>query len=64
MKWGMPVGKIAVILLFLTVAVVFGNLWFHLVESALEFLKRPFARRKEPPSWHPLPPDQEDEKND
>ena len=41
----------------MTAVVVFGNLWFRLVESLLERVRRRFFRRKTPQAWHPLPPD-------
>ena len=59
----MPLGEVGAFLLFLVVIFVFGNLWFHFVESVLGRIKRLFSRRKDPPAWHPLPPDKE-EQND
>lgn len=50
-------------LLLLIVVFVLGNLWFHVVEGVLSRLKRLFVRGKEPPVWHPLPPE-EDEGSD
>ncbi len=47
--------ELAAILFILLAVVIFGNLWFHFVESILAALKRPFTRRKSPPVWHPLP---------
>ena len=44
-------------LLVLLGVVVLGNLWFHLVEGLLDRLRRRWGRPKEPPAWHPLPPD-------
>ena len=50
-------------MLFLAAVAVAGNLWFHLVESVLHGVRKLFDRGKEPPVWHPLPPEKE-EKND
>ena len=62
MFWDM-VGTGGGIFLFLLAMVIIGNLWFHFVESVLGRIKRLFSRRKDPPAWHPLPPDKE-EQND
>ena len=59
----MPFGEMGALLLLLVVVFVFGNLWFHFVEAILNRIKRMFTRRKEPPAWHTLPPDEEDGKN-
>ena len=59
----MPLGEIGAFLLVLVAVFVFGNLWFHFVEAILNRIKRLFTRRKEPPAWHTLPPDEEDGKN-
>lgn len=56
----MPLKDIGVIVLVLLAVVIVGNLWFHFVESILERIRRLFHRKKEPPAWHPLPPEQED----
>ena len=40
------------------------NLWFHTVESLLDRLKGLFSRRKDPPAWHPLEPEQEERDDD
>ena len=50
----------AVILLLLAVFFL-GKLWFHLVEAVLKRLKGLFRGRREPPVWHPLPPDEGEE---
>ena len=60
----MSLGEIGAILLFLVVVLVFGNLWFHLVESVLGRIKRLLIRRSTPPAWHPLPTEQEDNHHD
>ena len=46
--------------LVLTVIFIFGQVWFHLVEAVLERIKNLFRGRKDPPTWHPLPPEGED----
>ena len=60
----MPFKEIGLILLILMAVVIGGNLWFHLVESLLARIKGFFMRRKDPPPWHPLAPEQEDKKHD
>ena len=57
----MPWKEIGGILLLLVVLVIVGNLWFHFVESLLGRIRRLFTRRREPPAWHPLPPDEREE---
>lgn len=59
----MPFGEIGTFLLFLAAVLIFGNLWFHLIEAILGQIKKLFTRRKEPPAWHTLPQDEEDGKN-
>lgn len=60
----MPLAEIGAALLVLTGIVIFGNLWFHFVDSILERIKGIFSSRKEPPAWHPFPSDSEsDEKS-
>ena len=53
----MPIGEIGAFLLFLVGVFVFGNLWFRFIETILKRLKKLFSRHREPPPWHPLPPD-------
>lgn len=55
----MPWKEIGALLLALVVILVFGNLWFHLVESILHQLKKIFTRHREPPAWHTLPPEEQ-----
>lgn len=57
----MPLMEIGAIILVLLIIVIVGNLWFHFVEAILERIRRLFCRKKEPPAWHPLPPEQEDD---
>lgn len=59
----MSLGAIGAFLVVLLLVFVVGNLWFHLVEGVLERIKGLFRGRKEPPAWHPLPPEQEDDKS-
>ena len=56
--------ELGAILLVLTAVVIVGNLWFHTVESLLDRLKGLFSRRKDPPAWHPLEPEQEEQDDD
>ena len=58
----MPFGEIGAFLLFLVGVFVFGNLWFRFIETILKRLKKLFSRHREPPPWHPLPPDSPAEK--
>ena len=61
----MPWGEIGAVLAVLVVVFIIGHVWFHIVEWVLGGLKRLFSRKKEPPAWHPLPPEQEkEEKHD
>lgn len=55
--------KLGAFLLLLVVIFVFGQLWFHLVESLLERIKRKFFRPNQQMTWHPLPPEQEEKKD-
>ena len=59
----MPFGEIGALLLFLAAVLLLGNLWFHFIEAILRQIKKLFTRRKKPPPWHTLPPDEEDRKN-
>lgn len=52
------------ILIFLLVLVIFGNIWFHFIESILAFIKRIFCRHKEPPVWHVLPEEDKQQNHD
>lgn len=56
----MSLGSIGAFLLVLVVVFIVGNVWFHLVESLLDRIKSLFTRHREPPAWHPLPPEPED----
>jgi hypothetical protein len=58
----MPFGETGAFLLFLVGVFVFGNLWFRFIEAILKRLKKLFSRHREPPPWHPLPPDNQAEK--
>ena len=46
--------EIGLIPAVLLVLVIFGNLWFHFVESILGGIKRIFSRGKKQAAWHPL----------
>lgn len=56
----MALGMLGAILMALIVMFVVGNLWFHLVESVLEWFRRRLSRRKGSAAWHPLPTEVED----
>lgn len=55
----MSLGALGAFALVLVVIFLFGQLWFHLVEAILSRIKRLFSRRREPPAWHPLPPEED-----
>lgn len=57
----MPLKEIGGFFLLLVVIFVVGNVWFHLVEWVLGRIKGLFSRNRQPPAWHPLPPEQKDE---
>lgn len=59
----MTLGEIGAFLLVLVIVFVLGQIWFHLVESVLERIRRRFFRSKEPPDWHPLPEDNDEKKD-
>lgn len=59
----MPLGEISTFLLVLVIVFVFGNLWFHFIETLLKWVKKQFLHRKEPPAWHPLPQDKDNTKD-
>lgn len=58
----MPFGEIGAILLFLLAVLIFGNLWFHFIETIRKQIKKLLTRRQKPSAWHTLPPDEEDKK--
>ena len=51
----MPLAEIGTGLLILTGIVIFGNLWFHFVETILRWIKKLFMGHKNPPMWHRFP---------
>ena len=59
----MTLGEIGAFLLVLVIVFVLGQVWFHLVESVLEGIRRRFFRSKESPAWHPLPEDNDEKKD-
>ena len=59
----MTLGGIGTFLLVLVIVFVLGQVWFHLVETVLEGIRRRFFRSKEPPAWHPLPEDNDEKKD-
>ncbi|MGI5963894.1 MAG: hypothetical protein ACOX7N_09330 [Lawsonibacter sp.] len=56
----MPLKEIGAIFLLLMVIFVFGQLWFHFVESILGWIQSLLPGQKKSSSWHPLPPDFQD----
>ncbi len=57
----MPFEQLGAILLFLIVVFVFGQFWFHLIESILDRIKRLFSRQETSSAWHPYPSEQKDQ---
>lgn len=57
----MPLKELGALLLLLVVVFALGNLWFHMVEGGLGRIKGLFLRRKEPPAWHPLLQEEENQ---
>ena len=53
--------EVGAILILMIIVVAVGNLWFHFVESILNKIRNLIFPHREPPAWHPLPPE-EDEK--
>ena len=51
--------EIVTIVLVLLVLVIFGNLWYSLVEGILKMIKGIFTSGKKPPVWHTLPNDED-----
>lgn len=58
----MPFGEIGAILLFLLAVLIFGNLWFHFIETIWKQIKKLLTRRQKPSAWHTFPLDEEDKK--
>lgn len=44
--------EIGIWLLVLTVILIFGQMWFQLVEGLLSRIKSLLSRHKKPPAWH------------
>lgn len=44
--------EIGMWVLVLTVILIFGQIWFHLVEGLLSRIKSLLNRYKKPPVWH------------
>ena len=59
----MPWGEVGAFLVVLVAVFAAGSLWFHLVEGALDRLRRLLLGRREPPAWHTLP-EEETQKED
>lgn len=56
----MPLGEVGAFLFFLVVIFVFGNLWFHFVETILRWIKKLFIGQKKPTAWHRFPTDKDE----
>lgn len=57
----MPWNDLFWILLLLTAVTIFGQLWFHFVEFLLGRAKRLLFRHEQPPVWHILPDEKEND---
>ena len=57
-------GQFFLLLLFMLAIVIFGNIWFYLVDGLLSKLKTPFLRAKTPQTWHPLQEEKEEDQTD
>lgn len=57
-------GKIGVFLLVLVLAFTWGNLWFHLVEALIRWIRKSLQSHKEQPAWHTFPIDKEETDDD
>lgn len=57
----MRLQEVGAILILMIIVVAAGNLWFHFVESILDKIRSLVFPRQEPPSWHPLPPEDEND---
>ena len=60
----MSLEAMGALLLALVAVFALGRLWFCLVEAALERIRRLLLRRREPPPWHPLPPEEPEDGED
>ena len=54
--------EIGAILLFLLVLVIFGNIWFNIVESVLDKFKSMFMSNNNAQKWHKFPDNKDKEK--
>ena len=52
--------KIGVFLVVLVAVFAAGSLWFCFVESILKRIRGLLTRHRDPPAWHPLPPEAAD----
>ena len=59
----MSMGELGALLLGLAIVSLLGQVWFFSVELVLSRFKRLLERRREPPAWHTLPKDKEEEKH-
>ena len=50
----MPFGEILAVVGFLIVIVIFGNIWYSIVDSILEKIKYKLFGKKENTAWHTL----------
>lgn len=59
----MSPGAIGAFCLVLVVVFIVGNLWFHLVEALLRWVKGWLPGHREAGSWHPLPKEPEEQED-
>ena len=56
----MSLGALGAWVLVLLAVFLTGRLWFRFVESILDRIRALLTRHREPPAWHPLLPEQEE----
>lgn len=54
--------KIGAVLLFMVILFIFGNIWFNIVESILNKIKRMFIKNEKTINWHNFPDDEKNKK--
>ena len=59
----MPFGEIFGAVIFLIVIVIFGNIWYSIVNSILEKIKYKLFGKKNSTNWHTLNKDEYEKKN-
>ena len=60
----MPLGEIGAFLLARVVVFIWGRFWLQQVDTLLHRKKRQIFSREEPPAWHPLPQEKDEDGHD